>query len=155
MASDPDALQSISRACGVRQASGPVGPGGVAALSPTGWKRGRTTEAGGSESAPPWGALDSIASNAIVSNMSTTLTIRNLDESVKQKLRMRAARNQTSMEAEARAILARMVNEEDTPRPPQTVGEMRARLAALRGAWKNRANGRGTDEIMKELRGDD
>ncbi|QTN32071.1 plasmid stabilization protein [Akkermansiaceae bacterium] len=87
--------------------------------------------------------------------MSTTLTIRNLDEAVKQKLRMRAARNQSSMEAEARAILARMVNEEETPRPPQTVGEMRERLAAVRGTWKNRANGRDTDGIMKELRGDD
>jgi antitoxin FitA len=87
--------------------------------------------------------------------MSTTLTIRNLDEAVKQKLRMRAARNQSSMEAEARAILARTVNEEDTPRPPQTVREMRERLAAVRGTWKNRATGRGTDEIMKELRGDD
>jgi len=38
--------------------------------------------------------------------MSTTLTIRNLDDTVKQKLRLRAARHQTSMEAEARAILA-------------------------------------------------
>lgn len=87
--------------------------------------------------------------------MSTTLTIRNLDETVKQKLRMRAARNQTSMEAEARAILARTVSAEDTPRPPQTVGDMRERLALVRGTWKDRANGRGTDEIMKELRGDD
>ncbi len=87
--------------------------------------------------------------------MSTTLTIRNLDEAVKQKLRMRAARNQCSMEAEARAILARMVNEEETPGPPQTAMEMRERLAAVRGAWKKQAKGRDTDGIMKELRGDD
>ena len=39
--------------------------------------------------------------------MSTTLTIRNLDETVKQKLRMQAARNQRSMEAEARELLVR------------------------------------------------
>ena len=37
--------------------------------------------------------------------MSTTLTIRNLEERVKQKLRVQAASNGRSMEAEARAIL--------------------------------------------------
>ncbi len=84
--------------------------------------------------------------------MSTTLTIRNLDETVKQKLRMRAAQHQTSMEAEARAILAKTVDEPDTPAPPRTVEEMRERLASLRGIWKDRAGGRTTDEIMKELR---
>jgi predicted nucleic acid-binding protein len=36
--------------------------------------------------------------------VNTTLTIRNLDETVKQKLRLRAARHQTSMEAEARHL---------------------------------------------------
>lgn len=37
---------------------------------------------------------------------SATITIRNLDGSVKERLRVRAARNGRSMEAEARAILA-------------------------------------------------
>jgi len=37
--------------------------------------------------------------------MSTTLTIRNLDESVKHMLRLRAAAHQTSVEAEAREVL--------------------------------------------------
>ncbi len=36
--------------------------------------------------------------------LSTTLTIRNLDEVVKRKLRIRATSHQTSMEAEARAL---------------------------------------------------
>ncbi|MEO7126186.1 MAG: TraY domain-containing protein [Nakamurella sp.] len=35
-----------------------------------------------------------------------TLTIRDLDEDVKSRLRVQAARNGRSMEAEARAILA-------------------------------------------------
>jgi plasmid stability protein len=39
------------------------------------------------------------------------LTIRNLDESVKRRLRTRAARHGRSMEAEARAILAEAVLE--------------------------------------------
>jgi plasmid stability protein len=37
--------------------------------------------------------------------MSSTLTVRNLDEGVKARLRIRAAENGRSMEAEARAIL--------------------------------------------------
>lgn len=87
--------------------------------------------------------------------MSSSLTIRNLDEDVKQKLRLRAAAYQTSMEAEARAILAQAVNAPEAIAPPRTPEEMRARLEAVRGIWKDRANGRSTDEIMQELRGDD
>lgn len=87
--------------------------------------------------------------------MSTTLTIRNLDEEVKRKLRIRAASHQTSMEAEARAILAEAVNRTDAITPPRTPEEMRERLEAVRGIWKERARGRSTDEIMRELRGDD
>ena len=36
---------------------------------------------------------------------SSTLTVRNLDDAVKGRLRLRAAQNGRSMEAEARAIL--------------------------------------------------
>jgi plasmid stability protein len=39
-----------------------------------------------------------------------TLLIRNLDGEVKKKLRVRAAMNERSMEAEARAILTVIVN---------------------------------------------
>lgn len=87
--------------------------------------------------------------------MSATLTIRNLDDDVKQKLRLRAASHQRSMEAEAREILARAVNEGAEISPPKTPGEMRERLLAVRGIWKTQAAGRSTDEIMRELRGDD
>ncbi len=99
--------------------------------------------------------IDINASIASIFPMGTTITIRNLDETVKQKLRIRAARRQISMEAEVRAILTNTVNEPDTMAPPRTVEEMRARLASVRGIWKDHACGRDTDAIMKELRGDD
>jgi antitoxin FitA len=47
--------------------------------------------------------------------MSTTVVIRNLDPGVKQKLQLRAARHQRSMEAEIRAILADAVRRPDSP----------------------------------------
>lgn len=88
--------------------------------------------------------------------MSTTLTIRNLNEGVKQKLRLRAAGNQRSMEAEAREILALAVSEPSlfTPplEPPRTPEEMRERLLAVRGIWKDRGT---TDELMRLTRGED
>ena len=86
--------------------------------------------------------------------MSTTLTIRNLSEPSKQKLRIQAARHGRSMEAEAREILSRAV-EDPKPSPPRTVEEMRERLQAITGIWKDRHAGRTTDEVMHELRGDD
>ena len=84
--------------------------------------------------------------------MGTTLTIRNLDEDVKRKLRLRAARHQTSMEAEARSILAEAVNEPEAIPPPRTPEEMRARLEAARGIWKDRG---ATEDLMKITRGED
>ena len=45
--------------------------------------------------------------------MSTTLTIRNLAEPVKQKLQMQAASHGRSMEAEARAILSDAVDDQE------------------------------------------
>ena len=43
------------------------------------------------------------------------VSIRNLDRDVKERLRVRAARNGRSMEAEIRAILADAVGEPDAP----------------------------------------
>jgi plasmid stability protein len=51
--------------------------------------------------------------------MSTTLTIRNLTEPVKQKLRLRAASNGRSMEAEARETLSAAVLDTGIA-PPRT-----------------------------------
>ncbi len=45
-----------------------------------------------------------------------SITIRNLDDEVKRKLRIRAAEHGCSMEAEAREILAEAVNSEPKPR---------------------------------------
>lgn len=44
------------------------------------------------------------------------ITVRNLDDEVKHRLRIRAARHGRSMEAEARAILVDAVGEEDEPK---------------------------------------
>lgn len=110
---------------------------------------------GGARGVFPSFLIDSIDSIAYISRMSTTLTIRNLDKGVKQKLRLRAAEHQTSMEAEAREILTRAVTEPEILAPPRNAEELRERLNAVRGIWKDRAGGRSTDEIMQELRGDD
>jgi hypothetical protein len=88
--------------------------------------------------------------------MSTTLTIRNLAEPVKQKLRMQAASHGRSMEAEAREILAAsLMKEPEAIQPPRTKEEFLERLEAVKGIWKDRYEGKSTDEWMKELRGDD
>lgn len=61
-----------------------------------------------------------------------TLTIRNLDEGTKARLRVSAARHGRSMEAEVRAIL-----EDALPAPPPTGGlgsRIHARFAAFGGA---------------------
>lgn len=42
-----------------------------------------------------------------------SLVVRNLDEDVKRRLRVRAARHGRSMEAEVRAILEESVNQQD------------------------------------------
>ena len=86
--------------------------------------------------------------------MSTTLTIRNLEEPVKQKLRMQAASHGRSMEAEARAILTVAVSTAKTGDgiPVQSASErMVSACESVRGIWKGRGT---TDELMRELRGE-
>lgn len=88
--------------------------------------------------------------------MSTTLTIRNLDEGVKQKLRLRAASHQRSMEAEAREILATSLAGPDPDSDGETEKiERRKRIESVIGIWKDQMGGKTTDQIMHELRGDD
>jgi antitoxin FitA len=88
--------------------------------------------------------------------MRTTLTIRNLNETVKQKLRIRAARHQTSMEAEARSILTRAVDEPDAVEACRDrealMAERRKRIEAVVGVWKDRGT---TDDLMALTRGED
>ncbi len=75
----------------------------------------------------------------------SVLTIRKLDDEVKQRLRMRAARHGTSMEAEARAILEQAVRIVDEPLP------MDQALKSVRGRWKDRVS---TEEVMRITRTD-
>lgn len=53
-----------------------------------------------------------------------TLTIRNLDDAVKQKLRERAAARGVSMEQEARDTLARSVTDDGKRRRKPTIEEL-------------------------------
>jgi hypothetical protein len=76
-----------------------------------------------------------------------TITTRNLDEDVKQKLRVLAAQHGRSMEAKARAILTREVQRETAVDPPAT-----ERFRGLVGRWKGRSS---TDVLMNGLRGED
>ena len=50
-----------------------------------------------------------------------TLTIRNLSDDVKNRLRVRAARRGHSMEAEARDLLAAAVSEPEPQREPERI----------------------------------
>ena len=60
-----------------------------------------------------------------------SITIRNLDDGLKRRLRVRAAENGRSMEEEARDILRRTVGE---PPPPKDLGRaIHARFVALGG----------------------
>lgn len=81
--------------------------------------------------------------------MAGTLTIRNLDDDVKQGLRILAATNGRSMEAEARRILA----EEVSKSIPDEFSDISKenRFDHLRGIWKSRMS---TDEVMSITRGD-
>ena len=61
-----------------------------------------------------------------------SLTIRNLDERTKSRLRIRAAHQGRSMEDEARTIL-RNALAEDAPRLPDLAASVRARFEPLGG----------------------
>jgi plasmid stability protein len=75
--------------------------------------------------------------------------IRNLDETVKKKLRVQAAMHGRSMEAEARAILAQGVLRNN---PAGELSSPTGRFDHLVGLWKERGT---TDTLMKDLRGED
>lgn len=63
----------------------------------------------------------------------STLTVRNLDEDVKRQLRIRAAENGRSMEAEAREILRAAVAERLKP-PVRGFGTRAAAIFAAAGS---------------------
>lgn len=72
-----------------------------------------------------------------------TVTIRNLEERVKQGLRMRAVEHGCSMEAEARSILAEAVGVSC-----KSAGEG---VIRVRGKWMGRVR---TDDVMRLTRED-
>jgi plasmid stability protein len=63
-----------------------------------------------------------------------TLTIRNVDAGVKERLRVRAARHGRSMEAEVRSILSAAVAGDRDEREPNLAEAIRRRFAPLGGA---------------------
>ena len=62
-----------------------------------------------------------------------TITIRNLDEKVKRRLQVRAALHGRSMEAEARDVLAKLVNDEPSPHEEEDLGTAIHKLFAPLG----------------------
>jgi len=60
-----------------------------------------------------------------------SITIRNLDDALKRRLRIRAAKHGRSMEEEARDILRRAVGE--APPPVDLAAAIRARIDPLGG----------------------
>jgi len=61
-----------------------------------------------------------------------TITIRKLDDAVKQRLRLRAARHGRSLEEEAREIL-RVAVANDTPQQPNLAESIRRHINPLGG----------------------
>ena len=62
-----------------------------------------------------------------------TVTIRNVDAAVKERLRLRAARHGRSMEAEARMILSEAVAGDRDQPEPNLAEAIRRRFAPLGG----------------------
>ena len=66
--------------------------------------------------------------NAIIDIMAS-ITVRNLEESTKRKLKMRAAENGRSMEQEAREILKTALTQ--NPQKPKTGADLVKRIRAI------------------------
>ena len=62
-----------------------------------------------------------------------TLTVRNIDSAVKERLRVRAAQHGHSMEAEMRQILEAALKEPERPPMPNLYERIRARFAPFGG----------------------
>lgn len=97
--------------------------------------------------------LDFIDSNEYIDSIMATLTIRNLDDEVKRQIRLRGALNGRSMEAEARAILAKGVGAGEPLEPaPSQADQNGGPFDHLVGIWKGRMT---TAELMTLTRGED
>lgn len=94
-------------------------------------------------------SLTALAANAIYAPMAT-LTIRNLPDDVRDRLRMRAVQNGRSMEAEARALLKLNLDE----RPALTDAERKRRVRAVQKALQpyRRVGVLASEELIAERR---
>lgn len=88
-------------------------------------------------------SIDSNASNANNLIMAT-LTIRNLDDATKRKIRIVAAQHGHSMEAEARNILTQALS------PHALNSNASESLKQITGIWKTRGT---TEQLMQTTRG--
>lgn len=69
-----------------------------------------------------------------ISEQFASITIRSLDRGLKERLRVRAAQNGRSMEAEARLILETTLAPRDVPPAQHLFDRVQARFAAFGGA---------------------
>ena len=86
--------------------------------------------------------------------MASSITIRNLDDEVKQRLRVMAATHGKSMEAEVREILTHAAYNRPIPgtsTASPTEPTKTDFCSSVRGIWKGRFT---TDEIMELTRGE-
>jgi plasmid stability protein len=80
-----------------------------------------------------------------------TLTIRNLPDDVRDRLRVRAAENGRSMEAEVREVLSQAVPKKRQPSSPE---EIRERVRSVQAAFEKykRPGESVVDEFLAERR---
>ena len=96
--------------------------------------------------------FDSNASIAYIFSMAN-LTIRNVPDDIRTRLRVRASRNGRSMEAEARAIIAGAVNVSSPDDLPDTVAKLQdwvARSAKRKG--KGASDNATLDTFLRDRR---
>ena len=80
------------------------------------------------------------------------LTIRNLPEEVRTRLRVRASRNGRSMEAEARAILAGAVNAPAPDDLPKAIADLQTWIAKAGRKRAKAAESHKVDSFIRERR---
>ena len=90
--------------------------------------------------------VDSNASSASIALMAT-LTIRNLPQEVYDRLRIRAAENKRSMEAEARELMYKALRPKLTPE--EALRNLQARMAGIPPEAQEKAS---VDSFLAERR---
>jgi plasmid stability protein len=82
------------------------------------------------------------------------LTIRNLPEEVRTRLRVRASRNGRSMEAEARAIVSAAVNAPSSDDLPEAIERLQDWIASSSKRFKSRPKSSAVDQLLRDRRRD-